>query len=494
MVNVRFADKAMPQIRDTPHYIIDNSAGYDGQFYAQVAMDPLLRDQNLPHAVDNFSYRTRRILMPAVAHVAGLGRPIWILQAFSLINVVAWLGLALVVFRWFRPGDPDGWIRWFGVLFGAGLLYSIRNALPDGPALLLIAVGLILAERNRMAGGAVALALATLTRETSVLAAAILPPDADWRGWRWSRLVFSGLIIVLPIGLWLLYVYTRGMILDTDRGLGARNFTWPFFGWFGAWRDTFLWDDWTSRVWFNRVVMMVSVTVQMAFFLFRWRIGERAWRLGLATSLLGMVLGPAVWAGYPMATIRVLLPLSLAFNLAVPRGRRWLPLLLIGNISVVAASSPLTAPDLSRMAVVTGVEADAMSDGRAVWSLDFGPEWFPLESKGRKQWRWAPGEATVTVENGLDRTEKGVVSLGLRARESCELTVAVRGEALWSGHLARETQVVDLPVELPPGRTVITFVSPDPPVAASWQDERMILFRIERFELNLLGTAPATRE
>ena len=33
-----------PPVRDTPH-ADENNSGYDGQFYAQIAVDPLLQDR-----------------------------------------------------------------------------------------------------------------------------------------------------------------------------------------------------------------------------------------------------------------------------------------------------------------------------------------------------------------------------------------------------------------------------------------------------------------
>jgi hypothetical protein len=84
----RFAEQALPEVRVVPHVILENPDGYDGQFYVQVAMDPMLRDPALQVAIDNFNYRARQILMPAVAHIVGMGRPAWVLQADTLLNVV----------------------------------------------------------------------------------------------------------------------------------------------------------------------------------------------------------------------------------------------------------------------------------------------------------------------------------------------------------------------------------------------------------------------
>ena len=65
--------------------------GYDGQFYAQVALDPSLGDPALPRALDNAAYRARRIGLPVLAWAAGLGRPAWVLQAYVLLNAVFWV-------------------------------------------------------------------------------------------------------------------------------------------------------------------------------------------------------------------------------------------------------------------------------------------------------------------------------------------------------------------------------------------------------------------
>ena len=222
---------------------------------------------------------------------------------------------------------------------------------------MLIAIGLALIESRRVRGGVVALALAALTRETSILAAGILPSDTELRERPWIRFGISAAVVVLPLAIWIFYINVRGAALGIERNVGTGNFAFPFFGWVGAWVETYNWDDWTSRFWVNRVAMMIGLSVQMAFFLFRWRWRERAWRLGFVYALFGLVLGAAVWEGYPTAAVRVLLPLTLAFNLAVPSGRRWLPLLLAGNLSVVAAPSALEAPevpDSDQLTLVTG--------------------------------------------------------------------------------------------------------------------------------------------
>src|SRR5262249_14006116 len=49
--------------------------GHEGQWYAQIAMDPLLRDPRTVEAVEFVEYRSRRIALPLLARALALGDP-----------------------------------------------------------------------------------------------------------------------------------------------------------------------------------------------------------------------------------------------------------------------------------------------------------------------------------------------------------------------------------------------------------------------------------
>jgi hypothetical protein len=92
-----FESTRLPAVADAPHDAHGRSPGYDGQFYAQLAVEPLLRDGRLNQALDAAPYRARRILFSWTAFLLGLGRPSCILKAYALQNIIAWLLLALGV-------------------------------------------------------------------------------------------------------------------------------------------------------------------------------------------------------------------------------------------------------------------------------------------------------------------------------------------------------------------------------------------------------------
>jgi hypothetical protein len=67
-----FEARALPEVRalDPPAL---SPWGYDGQFYAQIALDPTLQNPDLERALDSPHYRARRIGLPALAALFGLG-------------------------------------------------------------------------------------------------------------------------------------------------------------------------------------------------------------------------------------------------------------------------------------------------------------------------------------------------------------------------------------------------------------------------------------
>src|SRR5262245_46415883 len=109
-------DSELPAVRNAPHYDHPGSGGYDGQFYAQLAVEPLLKNPEIDRALDNPPYRAHRILFPWIAWTMGLGRPAWILQAAAIENVLVWLAMAWLLWRLIRPATARAFVLWSGCL------------------------------------------------------------------------------------------------------------------------------------------------------------------------------------------------------------------------------------------------------------------------------------------------------------------------------------------------------------------------------------------
>lgn len=328
-----FLPRALPAVQqlDPP---ARSEFGYDGQFYAQIALSPLLTDPNLPRACDNFRYRARRIGLPMLAYVAGLGHPAWILQAYSVLNVFFWLALMGALARFVGFAEFRERMLAVAILCTTGTLISIERALTDLPAATISVWGLLLAETQVVAAGGL-LALAALFKETSVLSF----PALAWVDQQHPprRLAWVVPLLVSPVALWLLYVRLQ----TPEQAAGFGNFTLPLVGW---------WEKLSPQLTLKskpgvELLAPIAIMVQVIYFCARPRLASATWRWGAGWAGLALVVGEPIWAeqyGY----CRVLLPLTVAFNILVyqhERSRSYVLWLLLGNMSlfeVALANSP----------------------------------------------------------------------------------------------------------------------------------------------------------
>jgi len=330
-------DRRLAALHELPIAIAPHSYGYDGQFYAQLALDPLLRGTETGQVLDVPAYRARRILLPAIAAITGFGRPWWVLQVYALINVACWFALAGLLRRMLPGNDGKSLARWAGCMFGMGVLESVRQSLVDLPALLLLALAIAAHERSRAARSTGWLALANLTKESSLLGTLALSVE----GFRWpffsKQRIISLLVALAPLAGWSYYVSTRFPLSPSSSGAG--NITWPLVGiiqHLNTCVAEIVAGNWDGR--FTMGLLAVIGFAVQAWSL--WRSPDLRsgwWRVGAAYTLLLLVLSPWVWSGY-WAASRALLPVTIAFNLLLPGNSRsfWV-LWVLGNLTMLHA-------------------------------------------------------------------------------------------------------------------------------------------------------------
>jgi len=495
MFGDRFAEHAIPELKATPHVTMVDSAGYDGEFYAQIAMRPDLESSELDAAVDNLPYRGRRILFPWMAHVLAGGNAVGALNIYSVHNVFCWLLLGWLLLRWFPPSGWNSFARWFAVMFSLGLVLSVRSALTDGPALLLVVVAMTLLEMRRPWAAAVAFGVSGLGKETAILGGLALPPPAD-RDWRtWARWIAQGCLVVAPLLLWVLHL--RGIFPHNH--LGTSNFSLPFAAFARKWTE--VWNQGRppggGSALIRSQLPQLSLTVQLLFIILRPQFRSTWWRLGAAYAVLMLVLGDAVWEGYPGAAHRVLLPMTLAFNVLVPAGRRWLPVLVLGNLSVVTGLVMLGAPpplhDIVRFDGPRELLV-APASGKKI-EMVFDSHWSAPESLRRECWRWNFGTAGLVVRNPHAFPLVAHVSLGLKTLEDREVRLLVDGREYWDGRLKAgpPTRVEVSGIILPPGESMWTFATdiPGRPPSGNPSDPRPLALNVRDGVMTLArGQAP----
>jgi len=315
---------------------VPESGGYDGQFYAQIAIDPLLRSPDLAEAIDIPAYRARRILLPATAALIGHGSPWWTLQAYALLNVVCWIALAWLLRTWIGGTDWISFARWSGVMFSMGVLESVRQSLVDLPALLLLTLAIRAHTPAKANRSVIWLTLGNLTKETSLIGGlALNATDLFHRGRR-LRTILTVALCVAPLGFWWLYVNHRFPADQASGGLG--NFAWPFFGLFSEAKiclEALSQGNFDGRFSFGLMAIIGLLAQSLALWL-RRDSKSPWWRVGAAYALLLPFLGLWVWSGY-WAACRALLPLTVAFNLLLPANRAFWPLWIVGNLTLLHA-------------------------------------------------------------------------------------------------------------------------------------------------------------
>ena len=323
-------------LKNLPIATVPKSNGYDGQFYAQIALDPLLQGAELKEVLDAPAYRARRILAPATAAVLGFGNPRWTLQAYALVNVVCWFALGWSLHRSIGGGDWVAFARWTGCMFSMGVLDSVRQSLVDLPALLLLVLAVNTHAQSRTTRATFWLALGNLTKETSLLGAIALNAGKSLTPIQWRRAVVSVSLGAVPLIIWSLYVQQRFNGSTDNTGLG--NFSWPLFGVLIQVKHSLrelLYGNFDGRYSFA-LLAILGLFTQLVIL---WRTPQLQspwWRIGVAYSVLLFFLSFWVWSGY-WAACRAVLPMTIAFNLLLPAHGRFWPLWIIGNFTLLHA-------------------------------------------------------------------------------------------------------------------------------------------------------------
>jgi hypothetical protein len=380
-----FMQRALPQVRAL-RPANETRFGYDGQFYAQLALDPLLKDPRLGPALDSAPYRSRKILLPAVAYLLGLGKPVWVLSAYALLNLVFWFLLLFGMVRWLRVETPRGLLCVFATLFSTGALFSLERSLSDLPA----ATFGFFAAALTGAAASTAIALSLLTRDTSALFFARDAWPLPTTRATAAKLALRTTLALAPVVLWRLYV---ARVFGDMPTLGVGFLGAPFGG---AWaylsagvRDlratpfslTFAHpSQWEARLFV--VLGGVSVAVQ-GLSLLVWRKPDCAyWRIGAAVALAMVFFSAHIYEEYAVLC-RVALSLTLAFNIGLMqrRGGAFVFAFVAGNLgtlwelrNVLGAVLALSSPAQPQRGVVNAVSVPGTFQSKAGCPGDWLPE------------------------------------------------------------------------------------------------------------------------
>ncbi len=152
-----------------PVAVLENSDGYDGQFYYRFALNPnATRQTEFGITIDHPAWRMQRIGYSLLAYVASLGKPEWVPYALVILN---FLGLAAIA--WFAQSlraqlALPSWLP-IAIMAWPGYVITLVHDTTEIAALAFMMAALSALFARRLPLYALLAGAATLTRETSIL-------------------------------------------------------------------------------------------------------------------------------------------------------------------------------------------------------------------------------------------------------------------------------------------------------------------------------------
>jgi hypothetical protein len=267
-----------PQLR---HY----HSGYDGQFVYRLALDPFTRVQTA-HGItlDLPAYRQQRIATALLAHLLASLPGIDTALALVLVNAGA---VAVAVIVGVRLAVGFGRTPWAGLVLAvpAAIPISLGRDLTEPLAWAAILVAILAVRRGAWLWVGLALTLAVLARETSLIVVGGLGVEWIYLIVRRRPGIAARAWLLLPVAveggwqLWVMHVWhSRLPIL-----LGSNNTGTPFIGII----TNFVFTDGTQRVdqvldgtyLIERVVLVVLLATA------GWLVASRRARIGLGLTV-----------------------------------------------------------------------------------------------------------------------------------------------------------------------------------------------------------------
>ena len=152
--------------------VLENSYGYDGQFFYRLGLDPFTSKQtDFGITIDKPSYRQQRIVYPLTAWIFSLGGdPVLLPAVMILINYVALCCISWLAARYYHSLNENA--LWSLVIpLYPGFILSLSRDLSEILSVLFIMAALLAYRKSRYLSFNLLIVLAILTKETSMAVA-----------------------------------------------------------------------------------------------------------------------------------------------------------------------------------------------------------------------------------------------------------------------------------------------------------------------------------
>jgi hypothetical protein len=194
-----------------------------------------------------------------------------------------------------------------------------------------------------------------------------------------------------------------------------------------------------------------------------------------------LCLNSQVWEGFPGAATRVLLPMTLAFNVLVIRNRSAAAWLIVGNLAVLNGYLVMrqTSYDTRELAAghVGAAAVVARTDKR----------WFNVERGWRHATAWSSaGSAALELETWPHDERAIELDASVRSHQRLVLTIAQNGVVLWRNTVFERPLHIAVPCLVRSGRARVDFSAGTPGAPPGTNaEERTPLFAVEDLRFRL---------
>ena len=487
----QFHENSLLELKKARVYL-QEGPGYDGQLYAQLALKPSATGEDIEDALDNYVHRARRILFSWTAWCFGLGNPDWILQAYGWQNGLFWILSGLLLLKWLPPNHWQNTLRFLASFFTAGIVYSFDGALLDGPRLFLTALAAYLIQSRRSWLGTGILGLAGLGKETNLMAVFSLWTPNLKLGKQALSFALKASLATAPLILWFAYIYFNASEYNRGLAAGSGNFHLPLVGFFASALEILKKAGETGfpASAYIQFILLGSLIAQGLYLAIRPKPNNVWWRIGISYTILMAFLGPTVWEGL-IAAPRVLLPMTIAFNIVFSRRNWMLPLLIFANSLTLIGLDSLQPQDIPNRLEFTNQSPLAFNPETQEYSdIQFINGWYVAEGKSRRYWRWSNGDSLIEFELPGDKKVNAILEFQPRIISPREILLEVNGLQVWrmqsgGGYGDQES----IPFVVNPGKNVLRIYSPQPPERFG-RDPRELSFSLGNYQMHLISVVP----
>jgi hypothetical protein len=170
--------------------------GYDGQFTYAIALDLA----NVAPRLDVPGYRYQRILQPVLVRLLSLGHEPLIPWLIVLTDLAALAAGTAALDRLLIAERVN---RWYALVYGlfGGIFFAVRVGTSEPLAYGLVLLAILAGQRGRLTWQAILLALAALTKETTLFFVAGYALYSILER-RWRDVVRFGVIAAAPFAVW----------------------------------------------------------------------------------------------------------------------------------------------------------------------------------------------------------------------------------------------------------------------------------------------------